>query len=135
MGLSIIVALVYFFRISGATPDMEEVVAAPYINWAIVLLLIAALLAVIFPLIHFILHPKNIAKVLVSLGALAGVFIVSYLLSDTTPIVTATSALNPDFTDPNVLKLADTGIFVTYILLGTAFLALLFTGVRGIFNR
>lgn len=114
---------------------MEEVIAAPYINWAIVLLLIAALLAVIFPLIHFILNPKNIAKVLVSLGALAVVFILSYLLSDTTPIVTATSALNPDFTDPNVLKLADTGIFVTYILLGVAFLALLLTGVRGIFNR
>lgn len=135
MGLSIIVALVYFFRISGAAPEMEEVIAAPYINWAIVLLLIAALLAVIFPLIHFILNPKNIAKVLVSLGALAVVFIVSYLLSDTTPIVTATSAFNPDFTDPNVLKLADTGIFVTYILLGAAFLALLLTGVRGIFNR
>lgn len=135
MGASIIVALVFFFRISGADADMEEIIAAPYINWAIILLLIGAVLAVVFPLVHFILNPKNIAKVLVSLGALAVVFILSYLLSDTTPIVTATSALNPDFTDPNVLKLADTGIFVTYILLGVAFLALLLTGVRGIFNR
>ena len=135
MGASIIVALVFFFRISGAEADMEVIIAAPYINWAIILLLIGAVLAVVFPLVHFILNPKNIAKVLVSLGALAVVFILSYLLSDTTPIVTATSALNPDFTDPNVLKLADTGIFVTYILLGVAFLALLLTGVRGIFNR
>lgn len=135
MGASIIVALVFFFRISGAEADMKEIIAAPYINWAIILLLIGAVLAVIFPLVHFILNPKNIAKVLVSLGVLAAVFLTAYLLSDTTPIVTATSALEPNFSDPAVLKLADTGIIATYILLGTALLALLFTGVRGIFNR
>ena len=135
MGASIIVALVFFFRISGADADMEEIIAAPYINWAIILLLIGAVLAVVFPLVHFILNPKNIAKVIVSLGMLAAVFLTAYLLSDTTPIVTATSALEPNFSDPAVLKLADTGIIATYILLGTALLALLFTGVRGIFNR
>lgn len=135
MGASIIVALIYFLRISGAEPEMETVVATPYINWAIVLLLVGALLAVLFPLVHFILNPKNIAKVLVSLGALAVVFVAAYLLADTTPIVTATSALEPNFSDPAVLRLADTGIIATYILLGTALLALLFTGVRGIFNR
>jgi len=135
MGASIIVALIYFLRISGAEPEMETVVATPYINWAIVLLLVGAVLAVLFPLVHFILNPKNIAKVLVSLGALAVVFVAAYLLADTTPIVTATSALEPNFSDPAVLRLADTGIIATYILLGTALLALLFTGVRGIFNR
>jgi hypothetical protein len=135
MGASIVVALVYFFRITGAEPEMETIIAAPYINWAILLLLIGAVLAVLFPLVHFILNPKNIAKVLVSLGALAAVFVAAYLLSDTTPIVTATSALEPNFSDPSVLKLADTGIIATYILLGTALLALLVTGVRGIFNR
>ncbi|MDY0253019.1 MAG: hypothetical protein RBR30_01280 [Tenuifilaceae bacterium] len=135
MGASIIVALIYFLRISGAEPEMETVVATPYINWAIVLLLVGAVLAVLFPLVHFILNPKNIAKVLISLGALAVVFIAAYLLADTTPIVTATSALEPNFSNPAVLRLADTGIIATYILLGTAILALLFTGVRGIFNR
>jgi len=135
MGASIIVALIYFLRISGAEPEMETVVATPYINWAIVLLLVGAVLAVLFPLVHFILNPKNIAKVLISLGALAVVFVAAYLLADTTPIVTATSALEPNFSDPAVLRLADTGIIATYILLGTAILALLFTGVRGIFNR
>lgn len=135
MGASIVVALVYFFRITGAEPEMETIIAAPYINWAILLLLIGAVLAVLFPLVHFILNPKNIAKVLVSLGVLAAVFVAAYLLSDTTPIVTATSALEPNFSDPSVLKLADTGIIATYILLGTALLALLVTGVRGIFNR
>jgi len=135
MGASIIVALIYFLRISGAEPEMETVVATPYINWAIVLLLVGAVLAVLFPLVHFILNPKNIAKVLISLGALAVVFVAAYLLADTTPIVTATSALEPNFSNPAVLRLADTGIIATYILLGTALLALLFTGVRGIFNR
>ena len=135
MGASVIVALIYFVRITGASPDMEETIAAPYINWAIVLLVIAAVFAVLFPLIHFILNPKNIGKVLVSFALFAAVFVVAYFMSDTTPIVTATSALNPDFSDVSVLKLADTGIIATYILLGTALLALLFTGVRGIFNR
>ncbi|MDY0200088.1 MAG: hypothetical protein WC951_05370 [Bacteroidales bacterium] len=135
MGASILVALIYFVRISGAAPEDRTSVAASYINWSIILLGVAALLAVIFPLVHFLFNPKNFVKVLLSLGALALVFVVAYLVADTTPIITATSATETNFSNPDVLRFADTGIISTYILLGVALLLLAFTGLRGIFNR
>lgn len=135
MGASVLVALVYFLRISGAAPDEEISVATSYINWAIILLGVTALLSVIFPLVNFLLNPQNIAKVLLGLGAMVAIVVVAYLLADTTPIVTAASAEVSDFSDPAVLKFADTGIISTYILLGVALLLLAYTGVRGIFNR
>ncbi|MFP4556527.1 MAG: hypothetical protein ACLFNU_06630 [Bacteroidales bacterium] len=130
MGVSIIVALVYFFRISGAEAEQEMVVAEPYILWALILLGLTAFLAIIFPIIYFVLNPRNAVKALVGLLGLGLVFLIGYLSSDTSPIDSAVS--NPDFSDPAVLRFADTGIIATYILLGFAILSLIFTGVRSI---
>ena len=135
MGASILIALVYFLRISGASPDEETAIAASYINWAIILLGVTAVLAVVFPLVYFLFNPKNALRLLLALGAFVAVFVVAYLLADTTAIITATSATEPDFSNPAVLAFADTGIFATYILLGVALFLLLFTGLRGVFNR
>lgn len=132
MGVSVIVALVFFFRISNADPSQEAAIAESFILWAFILLGIAAFISVIFPLINFALNPKNATKAIVGLAAVALVFVVGYIMADTTPIVTAASASNLDFSDPSVLRLADTGILATYILFGVAVLALLFTGVRSL---
>lgn len=132
MGISIIVAVIFFVRISGAEADYKIVIAESFIMWAFILLVLAALLSVLFPLVQFILNPKNAVKALVGLAALGLVFIVGYLMADTTPIVTVTSATELDFSNPSVLRFADTGIISTYILLGIAVAALLFTGIRSI---
>lgn len=132
MGVSVIVALVFFFRISNADPSQEATIAESFILWAVILLGIAALLSIIFPIIHFAANPKNATKAILGLAAVGLVFLVGYLMADTTPIVTAVSATNLDFSDPSVLRLADTGIIATYILFGVAVLSLLFTGVRSL---
>lgn len=130
MGVSVIVALIFFFRISNADPSQEIAIAESYILWAFILLGIAVVISLAFPLIYFALNPKNATKALVGLAAVGLVFIVGYLMADTTPIVTAVSDTNLDFSDPSVLRFADTGIIATYILFGVAVLSLLFTGVR-----
>ncbi len=130
MGVSVIVALVYFFRISGAEAEQEIVVAEPYILWALILLGLTAFLAILFPIINIVLNPKNAVKALLGLITIGVVFLIGYLGSDTTPIESAVS--NPDFSDPAVLRFADTGIIATYILLGVAILSLIFTGVRSL---
>ncbi|MFO8020847.1 MAG: hypothetical protein R6U65_00165 [Perlabentimonas sp.] len=130
MGVSVIVALVYFFRISGAEAEQEIVVAEPYILWALILLGLTAFLAILFPIINIVLNPKNAVKALLGLITIGVVFLIGYLGSDTTPIESAVS--NPDFSDPAVLRFADTGIIATYILLGVAILSLIFTGIRSL---
>lgn len=132
MGLSVVMAVVFFFRISKATPEQEAFVAEPYIVWAYILFGIAAFLSIIFPIVNFALNPKNAVKALFGIAALGLVFLIGYFMSDTTPIITAVSATNPDFSDPSVLRFADTGIIATYILFGIAVLSLLLTGVRSL---
>ena len=132
MGASVIIALVFFLRISNAEADEHIGIASSYILWAVVLLGLAALLSVLFPLVQFILNPKNAVKALVGLATLGLVFLVAYFMADTTPIVSAVE--NADFSNPAVLRFADTGILATYILFGFAMLALVYTGVRGLFK-
>lgn len=124
MGLSTVIALLFF---AGVVDENL------YIIWAYVLLGIAAFFAVIFPVIFFALYPKNAVKALVGLLGLGVAVLIGYLLSDTTPIITATN--HPNFSNPKVLAFTDTGIIATYVLFGVAVLGLLFTGIRSIFHR
>ena len=132
MGASVVIALVFFLRISNAEADALIGIASSYILWAVVLLGLAALLSVLFPLVQFILNPKNAVKALVGLAGLGLVFLVAYFMADTTPIVSTVD--NADFSNPAVLRFADTGILATYFLFGCALLALVYTGVRGLFK-
>ena len=132
MGASVVIALVFFLRISNAEADALIGIASSYILWAVVLLGLAALLSVLFPLVQFILNPKNAVKALVGLASLGLVFLVAYFMADTTPIVSTVD--NADFSNPAVLRFADTGILATYFLFGCALLALVYTGVRGLFK-
>lgn len=126
MGVSVAIALLFFANIVN-----EEL----FIMWAYVLVAIATVLAVAFPIIFFALNPKNAVKALLGIGAVGVVFLIAYLMADATPIVTATSALDENFSNPSTLRIADTGILATYILLGVAVVSLLLTGLRSIFNR
>ncbi len=124
MGISVVIAVLFF------TNTVNEEL---FIFWAYILTIIAALLAVVFPVIFFAVYPKNAIKALAGLAVLGVVFFAGYLMADTTPIVAA--VMHPDFTNPSVLQFADTGIIATYILFGIAVVSLLFTGIRSLFNR
>lgn len=133
MGASVIVALVFFLRVSNAEKAAQIEISSSYIVWAYILFGIAALLSVLFPIINTISNPKNAVKALMGVAGLGLVFLVGYLMSDATPIASATD--NANLANPSVLTFADTGIFATYFLFGFAILALLYTGVKGLFNR
>ena len=66
---------------------------------------------------------------------MAVIFVVSYLMADTTPLVTATSATDLNFSNPTVLKFTDTGLFATYLLFVISLLLLLLTGLKGVIKR
>lgn len=124
MGISVLIAALYFLKIIS-----EDA----FIIWAYILVVVGAFFSIAFPILRFAKYPKNGLKALVGIGALGVVLLVGYLMADSTPIVSVIE--NPYFSDPSSLILADTGIFAAYILFAAAILALLFTGVRSIFNR
>ncbi len=133
MGASVIVALLYFFRISSSEKIEHMDIASSYLIWAYALIGLAALLSVLFPLIQSIFNPKNAVKALIGLAGLGLIFLVGYLMADATPIASAVN--NPDLANPSVLIFADTAVIATYILFGVALLALVFTGIKGLVNR
>ena len=133
--VSVILGVYFVVMISG-TDEREALMNAiePVIDWTYFLLIVAAC-AVIFPVIFIVQNPRKAVKALISLVILAVIVLISYALSDGTPIQTATSATNPDFANPTVLKFTDMGIFTAYILIGASILLLVVTGVRNMISN
>lgn len=134
--VSVVLSIIFVVKISG-TDEREALMNAiePVIDWTYCLLIIAAACAIIFPIIFIVQNPRKAIKALVSLVILAVVVLISYAMSDGAPILTATSATNPDFSNPSVLKFTDTGIFTAYIFIGASILLLIVTGVRNMISN
>lgn len=134
MAASVVFTLAFFYRISGVTEKAAQVdVAGPFIVWGYILVVVAILLSLVFPLVNIILNPKNALKALFGVLGMGLVFLIGYLLADPTPMVGTTE--NPDFLNRSILILADTGIIATYILFVVAILALLFVTIKGLITR
>lgn len=127
MGVSIVITILFFL----SNQDVDSVES--FIDWAYILFAIAAVSAIVFPVVNMIRNPKNVTKSLVGLLAVAVIVIIGYLLADATPIPSPTQ--NPDLSNPTVLIISDTGLIATYILFGISLLLLLFTGIRSAFHK
>ncbi len=94
---------------------------------AYVLLAVAVLAAIVFPIIHFIQHPKNAKRALIGIVALVAVIGISYALS---------SDVIPSKMDitPEAAKQVDTGLFAFYILAALAIISLIYSEVSKFFK-
>lgn len=135
LGVSLIIAISFVVKINGAEDRLAEMSAVNLpIVWAYILVGLAAVLTIVFPLVFIVQYPRKAIKLLISVAILAVILLISYFLADDTPIRTATSGTNPDFADRGVLVFTDMGIITTYILIAIALLLLVFTGVRSFFR-
>jgi len=103
------------------------------IIWGYILLLIAAITAVVFPLVYAIVHPANLVRSLMVLIGVAALIGVSYLLSsgETVEIIGYTGT---DNSNPGVLKLIDTGLIFNYFVLGLALLSIVYAEISNYFK-
>jgi uncharacterized membrane protein len=92
-----------------------------------ILLAVAVATAIIFPLIQLVKNPKNAMGVLMGIVGLVVVFGVSYALSDDVH-------MSKIEISSQGAKLAETGIFVFYILIVTAFVGVIYSGVAKFFK-
>lgn len=92
-----------------------------------ILLAVAVLTAVVFPIIQLIQNPKGAKGALVGIGALVVVVGISYALSS------GDAAAHLDIT-PEAAKQVDTGLFAFYILAGIAILSLVYSEVAKLFK-
>jgi uncharacterized membrane protein YuzA (DUF378 family) len=135
MGISVVLMLIFYFGsdVPGTanTPMREPVVTDTILTWAFILVGLAALSAIIFPLIRMILNPKNAKKTLFGLIGIVVIVFISWQFSSDEVLQLATE--NPDNV-PHVLKLAGTQLGTMYVLLALAILSILYTEIRTLFK-
>ncbi len=101
--------------------------------WGYILIIIAALAAVILPLIGVVTNTKALVRLGAVLAGAAVIVLISYLLSSDTPInIVGYDKL--DNRDPVTLKWVDTGLFTTYALFGLTLLSILYSEISKIFK-
>lgn len=92
-----------------------------------ILLAVATLAAVVFPIIQVAQNPKNLKGALIGLGALVAVLAISYVLaSDNNPSNMEISA--------SAAKQVGTGLYAFYLLAGVAVVAVIYSEVSKLFK-
>jgi hypothetical protein len=103
-----------------------------FLNWGKVLLMIAAAVAILFEIANLLLHQQAAIRSLISIALLGVIVVIAYSMGDGTPLQLV-GYKGPDNV-PSMLILGDTFLYSTYILIGGALVAILFTEVSRIFK-
>jgi len=111
--------------------DSNNTYLAMVTNWAVVLLGITVLVTVASPIYGIISNPKNIVKLLISLGVIAVVVIIGYSIAGDG--VSEIQAVKHGLTSTSS-KMVGTGLYVTYIFFGLTVFSLLYASVIKIFK-
>ena len=123
LGLSALFFLLFWF-------DVIDVNI--FIIWSYILFGIAGASAILFPLVNLILNPKKAVRSLISVGILAVLALISYLIaSDAIPNFTGAQKFDISATTS---KMVGTGLWAMYILGLVAVLSILYTEVSKIFK-
>jgi hypothetical protein len=127
---AILVGLFYFGGIVEGTEGTsleEPTITNTIINWTYVLFFVAAIAAVLFPIIYMIMHPANAKKAGIAILGLAVIVFIGYSLASGELLQFIDYTGNDN--NPKTLKLAGTGIITTYLLLGAAVLAIIYSEI------
>ncbi len=136
MAVTIVFAIMFYFGSvkdgTAGTKLEEPVITNTFLSYAYILFFITIGLTLIFAVINVIINPKGIKRGIMSLVLAAVIIIAAYLMSDDTVL------RMPHYTGggnvPRTLKIVDTGLITAYILVGLAFLAILWSSVSRIFK-
>lgn len=101
--------------------------------WAYILVVLTLIASIVFPLISVISHPKALVRLLLILAGAAVLVIISYVLSNDTPIEII-GYTKTDNSDPGTLKMIDTVLFITYMLFGLALGSILYAIISRAFK-
>jgi hypothetical protein len=136
MAVSLVLVAIFFFggfvKGTQGTSSAEPIITDTIIRWAYVLLVIAAIFTLVFPLIFIASNLKSAKRsgIVVIIGA-ALIFICYQLADDT--VLNLIQYTGPDNV-PRTLKIVDTFLILTYILGAGAILSILYSAIANLFR-
>ena len=137
LALSVISGVVFYLLYDSGRADsvLLEDLDNKYLNeflyWGGILLALTIIVTVVSPIYGFIVNPKNLGMLLISLGVAAVVVVIAYMFADNS--VTEVQAVKYELTQAGS-KRVGVGLYTTYIAFGLAVLALLYSSVVKIFK-
>ena len=132
---AVLVVLFYFGGVVEGTEgtNLEEpIMTNTILNWAYILFALAAVAAILFPVVYMIMYPQNAKKAGIAIIGIAVVVFVAYSLASD-ELLTLINYSGAD-NNPQTLKLSDTGIISAYILLGLAVLSIIYAEIAKLFK-
>jgi hypothetical protein len=135
MAVSAVFVLIFYFGsvVPGTedTPYKEPVITEAFLTWAYILIGLAVLFALLFPIIRMVTNPKNALKTLIGVvGMVVLVGIMYMLASDEVLVITRE---NPDNV-PSTLKWVGAGLNTMYVMFIAAVLAILYSEINKAFK-
>ncbi len=115
--------------------DVQNSLVSPYITFAIWILAITAILAIVFSIWNLIKHPQLLKQTLISLVALGALLALSYALADDSAVTSVSGNVLKDGEAGAVSKWVSTGIWYTLILGAIALLGILADFVKSLVSR
>jgi hypothetical protein len=137
LALSVISGVVFYLLYDSGRADsvlledLDNMYLNEFLYWGGILLALTILVTVISPIYGFIVNPKNLGMLLISLGVAAVVVVIAYMFADNS--VTEVQSVKYELTKGGS-KRVGIGLYTTYIAFGMAVLALLYSSVVKIFK-
>jgi hypothetical protein len=136
MAVSLVLVAIFFFGgfVEGTegTSLAEPVITEAILRWAYVLLIIAGILALVFPLIFITGNLQSLKRlgIVVLIGAV--LIFISYQLADDR-VLNLIQYTGPDNV-PGTLKIVGTFLIFTYILGAVAILSIIYSAIANLFR-
>ena len=115
--------------------DLQNSLVSPYITFAVWVLAITALLAVVFSIWNLIKHPQMLKRTLMSLVFLGVLLAIAYMLASDAAVTSVSGNVLEDGEAGPVSKWVSTGIWYTMILGALAILGILGGFVKSLVSK
>lgn len=127
---AVVIGLLFYLGPAEYTPqgNIDPQITSLALKYTYLVIILAVVLAIIFPILHVISNPKNLVRNLIVVIGLAIVTGICYYFAkgDVLPLLNYAGSDNV----PWVLKLVDTGLFLMYIAFAGALLAIVYSEIR-----
>ena len=115
--------------------DVQNSLVSPYITFAVWVLAITALLAVVFSIWNLIKHPQMLKRTLMSLVFLGVLLAIAYMMASDAAVTNVSGNVLEDGEAGPVSKWVSTGIWYTMILGALAILGILGGFVKSLVSK
>ena len=126
LGIGVLLVLLFYLGVTGVSQSVDLM-----IRWTYILLFLAIVCAVVFPLVNLVKNPTGAMRTLVGLGVVVVILLISYLAASDAPITTSAGNVVDDAT---TLKLSDMGIISAYIALALSIIVIIWGEIRNVFK-